>query len=76
MPAAAVLRYAERGLAFSVSAERKQAMVLPHKAPIAAEPVDTPPPFLGSWRRVYISVVLYLVTLILLFYAFRVAFER
>ena len=51
-------------------------MVLPHKAPIAAEPIDEPPPFLGSWPRVYLSVGGYLATIILLFYAFRVAFER
>ena len=31
---------------------------------------DEPPPFLGSWRRVYLSVVLYLAAIIALFYAF------
>ena len=28
---------------------------------------DDPPPFLGSWRRIYILVILYLVTLITAF---------
>lgn len=31
---------------------------------------DEPPPFLGSWRRVYTVVLLYLACLILSFYAF------
>lgn len=29
--------------------------------------IDEPPPFLGTWKRVYIAVACYLVTLILLF---------
>jgi len=32
--------------------------------------VDEPPPFLGTWRRVYIFVVCYLAALIFLFYLF------
>lgn len=36
---------------------------------------EEPPPFLGSWRRVYIAVVLYLAVLILLFYCFMTAFS-
>jgi hypothetical protein len=32
--------------------------------------LDDPPPFLGNWRRVYISVLLYLVALITLFWLF------
>ena len=31
---------------------------------------EEPPPFLGTWPRVYAMVVLYLVVLILAFYAF------
>ena len=37
---------------------------------------DEPPPFLGTWRRVYVSVVLYLAALILLMYGFTRAFNR
>jgi hypothetical protein len=32
--------------------------------------VDGPPPFLGTWTRVYIGVLLYLVVLIVLLYLF------
>jgi hypothetical protein len=35
---------------------------------------EQPPPFLGTWKRVYIAVLLYLAVLITLFYAFSVAF--
>ena len=31
---------------------------------------EEPPPFLGSWRRVYLAVIAWLAFLILLFYAF------
>jgi hypothetical protein len=31
---------------------------------------DEPPPFLGTWRRVYTAVVIYLALLIGAFYAF------
>jgi hypothetical protein len=31
---------------------------------------DEPPPFLGAWRRVYAAVIIYLVVLIALCYAF------
>lgn len=34
-----------------------------------------PPPFLGSWRRLYAIVLVNLVVLILLFYVFTRAFE-
>ncbi|MEK7405079.1 MAG: hypothetical protein AAB225_08225 [Acidobacteriota bacterium] len=37
---------------------------------------DEPPPFWGSWRRVYLGVLLYLATLIGLFWAFARAFTR
>jgi hypothetical protein len=32
--------------------------------------VDEPPPFLGTWSRVYIAVICYLAVLIALFYWF------
>jgi hypothetical protein len=37
-------------------------------------PVDEPPPFLGSWKRIYVAVLLYLVLLISAFYLFTRAF--
>jgi len=40
-----------------------------------AEMPDEPPPFLGTWRRVYAAVVVYLVALILLFYLFTRSFS-
>jgi len=36
---------------------------------------DDPPPFLGTWRRVYIGVLLYLVILIAGFYLFTLAYR-
>jgi hypothetical protein len=34
-------------------------------------PLDNePPPFLGSWRRVYIAVLIYLACVIVAFYIF------
>jgi len=38
-------------------------------APRAQMP-DEPPPFLGTWPRVYAAVLIYLATLIVLFYCF------
>ena len=35
--------------------------------------IDEPPPFLGSWARIYLAVILYLVTLITLFWFFEKA---
>ena len=32
--------------------------------------LEEPPPFLGTWRRIYTVVVLYLITLITLFWFF------
>lgn len=40
----------------------------------AARRVDEPPPFLGSWNRVYLFVVCYLAVLIAGFYFFSRAF--
>jgi len=37
--------------------------------------LDEPPPFLGTWRRVYIVVLFYLASLITLFYLFTRAFS-
>ncbi len=37
---------------------------------------EEPPPFLGSWRRVYLAIVLYLGTLIALFGLFTRSFNR
>ena len=36
---------------------------------------DEPPPFLGTWRRVYIAVAFYLAALIALFYLFTRTFS-
>ena len=36
---------------------------------------DEPPPFLGTWRRVYIGVLLYLVIVISAFYLFTLAYR-
>lgn len=36
---------------------------------------EEPPPFLGSWRRVYFAVLVYLAALIFIFYLFTVAFR-
>ena len=35
---------------------------------------EEPPPFLGTWRRVYIGVVCYLAAVISIFYVFSRAF--
>ena len=45
-------------------------------APPPERPVaDEPPPFLGSWRRVYTVVLIYLASLISLFYLFTRVFS-
>ncbi len=36
---------------------------------------DEAPPFLGTWRRVYAGVLLYLVAVIVLFYFFTRAYR-
>lgn len=38
------------------------------------EVIDEPPPFLGRWPRVYAFVLIWLTTLVLLFYWFSQAF--
>ena len=37
---------------------------------------DEPPPFLGTWKRVYAAVLVYLTALILLFLWFTLAWNR
>jgi hypothetical protein len=37
---------------------------------------DEPPPILGSWNRLYTAVAGFLVSLIVLFYCFTIAFNR
>ena len=36
---------------------------------------DDPPPFLGTWRRVYVGVLIYLVIVITGFYLFTLAYR-
>jgi hypothetical protein len=36
---------------------------------------DEPPPFLGTWRRVYIGVVIYLAVILAGFYLFTLAYR-
>ena len=43
--------------------------------PDRAQMPDEPPPFLGTWPRVYTAVLIYLVTLIVLFYVFTRMFS-
>jgi hypothetical protein len=42
----------------------KPLKIVPRESP------EEPPPLLGSWKRVYVSVLLYLAGLISLFYLF------
>ncbi len=37
---------------------------------------NQPPPFLGTWRRLYAAVIVWLAALILFFYLFTRAFNR
>ncbi len=36
---------------------------------------DDPPPFLGTWRRIYVAVLIYLCVLIVVFYLFTRAYR-
>ena len=46
---------------------------MPEHDPIERREVpDEPPPFLGTWRRIYVSVLGYLAAIIALFYLFEV----
>ena len=44
-------------------------MLLSHDVP------DEPPPFLGTWRRVYVGVLIYLVFIVVAFYLFTRAYR-
>jgi hypothetical protein len=37
--------------------------------------IEEPPPILGTWRRLYTAVLVYLAVLIVLFYVFTRAFN-
>jgi hypothetical protein len=37
---------------------------------------DEPPPFLGTWRRIYAAILIYLAAIIALFFLFTRAFNR
>lgn len=37
--------------------------------------IDDPPPFLGTWRRIYIAVAVYLAVLITVFWLFEKAWS-
>lgn len=43
--------------------------------PELREVPDEPPPFLGTWRRVYAGVLIYLALIILAFYLFTRAYR-
>lgn len=45
-----------------------------HDERLPEEIVDEPPPFLGTWPRVYAVVLAYLAVLIVVFYAFTRAY--
>ena len=47
---------------------------IPDPAIVPKQLEDEPPPFLGTWRRLYTGVVVYLFTLITLFYIFTITF--
>lgn len=36
---------------------------------------DEPPPFLGTWRRVYIGILIYLFVIVTGFYLFTLAYR-
>jgi hypothetical protein len=44
--------------------------------PASDEVPDEPPPFLGTWPRVYAAVLVYLVAIIIVFYLFTRAYNR
>jgi len=48
---------------------RQDTDLLSHDVP------DDPPPFLGTWRRVYLTTLLYLAGIIVVFYLFTRAYR-
>jgi len=36
---------------------------------------DEPPPFLGSWKRIYVAVLVYLCVIVSVFYLFTRAYR-
>jgi hypothetical protein len=48
-----------------------------HYGPMPSVPPDhdEPPPFLGTWRRIYVAVLVYLALLIFGFYLFTRAYR-
>ncbi len=49
-------------------------MTEPAAKPDPAGDIEEPPPFFGTWRRVYLGVIGWLALLILLFYCFTRGF--
>lgn len=47
----------------------------PRDLPFHGRPEDEPPPILGSWRRLYIAVLVHLLFWIGVFYTFTVEFD-
>ena len=43
--------------------------------PDLREGPDEAPPFLGTWRRVYVGIVIYLMVIIAVFYLFTRAYR-
>lgn len=43
--------------------------------PELREVPDEPPPFLGTWKRVYIGIMIYLFVIIFAFYLFSRAYR-
>jgi hypothetical protein len=43
--------------------------------PALREVPDEPPPFLGTWKRVYTAIVVYLVLIVAVFYLFTRAYR-
>jgi hypothetical protein len=43
--------------------------------PELREVADDPPPFLGTWKRIYVAVLIYLAVIIAVFYVFARAYR-
>jgi hypothetical protein len=55
----------------SIAAPRGKLRFMPQSGQVP----DEPPPFLGSWRRVYIAVIVYLALIIAGFFLFTRAYQ-